>query len=183
MRITGGIYVGKRIVCPPGEIRPAMDRMRESLFSILQNLEGNSFLDLFSGSGIVGIEAASRGADPVHLVEMDKGKQETIQKNISFVAGTMKIHMIRAEKFLKNNTRQFDIVYADPPFPMEGKENFSALVDKYHTVAPGGLYIIHIPTEENPQWFSQLGELQLYDTRKYGRSILRFYRREAAVLN
>ena len=57
MRITGGKYRGRRIVCPPGVIRPAMDRMRESLFSILGNLEGISFLDLFSGSGLVGEKA------------------------------------------------------------------------------------------------------------------------------
>ena len=76
MRITGGIYRGRRIVCPPGIIRPAMDMMRESLFSILGPLEGMSFLDLFSGSGCVGIEAASRGASLVHLVEKDRQKRE-----------------------------------------------------------------------------------------------------------
>ena len=65
MRITGGLYRGRGIKCPPGVIRPAMDRMRESLFAVLGNITGCSFLDLFSGSGIVGIEAASRGAASV----------------------------------------------------------------------------------------------------------------------
>ena len=81
MRITGGIYRGRRITCPPGIIRPAMERMRESLFSILGDISGVPFLDLFSGSGLVGIEAASRGAEPVHLVELDRNKRETILKN------------------------------------------------------------------------------------------------------
>ena len=85
MRITGGKYCRRNVVCPPGVIRPAMDRMRESLFSILGDLSGLSFLDLFSGSGCVAIEAASRGAEPIHLVEMDRGKRETIEKNLSFV--------------------------------------------------------------------------------------------------
>jgi 16S rRNA (guanine966-N2)-methyltransferase len=71
MRITGGQYRGRVVKCPPGVIRPAMDRMRESLFSILGSLEGMSFLDMFSGSGVVGLEAASRGAKPVHVVEKD----------------------------------------------------------------------------------------------------------------
>ena len=62
-----------------------MDRMRESLFAILGDLSGLSFLDLFSGSGVVAIEAASRGAEPIVLVEMDRGKKETIEKNLSFV--------------------------------------------------------------------------------------------------
>ena len=85
MRITGGKYCRRNVVCPPGVIRPAMDRMRESLFSILGDLTGCSFLDLFSGSGCVAIEAASRGASQIHLVEMDRGKKATIEKNLSFV--------------------------------------------------------------------------------------------------
>jgi 16S rRNA (guanine966-N2)-methyltransferase len=82
MRVTGGIYRGRQVACPPGIIRPSMDRMRVSLFSILGDLSGCSFLDLYSGSGVLGIEAASRGADPVLLVEMDRRKRETILKNI-----------------------------------------------------------------------------------------------------
>ena len=64
MRITGGRYCGRKVIIPQGEleIRPAMDRMRESLFAILGPLDGISFCDLFSGSGCVGLEAASRGA-------------------------------------------------------------------------------------------------------------------------
>lgn len=75
MRITSGKYRGRVITCPPGVIRPAMDRMRESMFSILGDIYHLSFLDLFSGSGLVGIEAASREAQPVHLVEMDRQKK------------------------------------------------------------------------------------------------------------
>ena len=64
MRITGGTLCGRRIEMPDGIIRPAMDRMRESVFAILGDLSGRSFLDIFSGSGIIALEAASRGADP-----------------------------------------------------------------------------------------------------------------------
>ena len=60
MRITGGRYNGRTVKCPKGIIRPAMDRMRESMFSILGPMDGLSYLDLFSGSGSVGLEAASR---------------------------------------------------------------------------------------------------------------------------
>ena len=89
MRITGGQYVRRNIICPPGIIRPAMDRMRESLFSILGPLDGTSFLDLFSGSGCVAIEAASRGASPIHLVEGDRGKKETIAVTLPPAPGHM----------------------------------------------------------------------------------------------
>ena len=74
MRITGGTLCGRIIKCPDGIIRPAMDRMRESLFSILGDLTGKSFLDMFAGSGILSLEAASRGATKIDLVEKDKLK-------------------------------------------------------------------------------------------------------------
>jgi len=61
MRITGGKYCGRTVLCPPGEIRPAMDRMRISFFSVLSDLQDRRFLDLFSGSGCVAIEALSKG--------------------------------------------------------------------------------------------------------------------------
>ena len=85
MRITGGKYTNRRIQCPKGEIRPAMDRMRESMFSILGDLQGRNFLDLFSGSGLVAIEAASRGAEPVVLVEKDFRKAAVIRKNLEII--------------------------------------------------------------------------------------------------
>lgn len=176
MRITGGIYRGRTVICPPGVIRPAMDMMRESLFSILGNLEGLSWLDLFTGSGCVGIEAASRGAEPVHLVEKDRLKRETILKNISIVESEIKLFMADVNRFLPTAKRQYDIVYADPPFPLDGKVSLAEAVDKYQLLTPGGLFIIHYPTTEKGQWPESIGNLVLVDQRKYGGSSLRFYK-------
>lgn len=176
MRITGGLYRGRTITCPPGIIRPAMDRMRESLFSILQDISNQSFLDLFSGSGLVGIEAASRGASPVHLVEMDGGKRPTILKNISFVESEIKLFIANVLRFLPQAKRTYDIIYADPPFPMKDKLSIAALVDKHHVLNEEGLFIIHYPAEEQSLWPEQIGTLQWIDERKYGRSLLRFYK-------
>ncbi len=176
MRVTGGRYRGRIITCPPGEIRPAMDRMRESLFSILGNLEGCSFLDLFSGSAVVGIEAASRGASPVDLVELDRRKKQTILKNISIVETPITLHLMTAQRFLKKIETGYDIVYADPPFPMKEKLSLAQLADQYQAVIPGGWWIIHHPREES--WPQRVGELDCRDVRAYGRSILRFYQRD-----
>ncbi|MDD3928506.1 MAG: 16S rRNA (guanine(966)-N(2))-methyltransferase RsmD [Sphaerochaeta sp.] len=176
MRITGGIYRGRTVVCPPGIIRPAMDMMRESLFSILGNLEGKSWLDLFTGSGCVGIEAASRGACLVHLVEKDRLKKATILENISMVETEIKLFMADVNRFIPTAKRQYDIVYADPPFPMHGKVSLAQAVDKQGLLTEGGLFIIHYPSEEKGQWPEQVGNLVCYDQRKYGRSTLRFYR-------
>ena len=83
MRITGGKLKGRIIKCPDGVIRPAMDRMRESVFAIIGDLTGKSWLDLFSGSGTIAIEAASRGATDIELCEKDKIKVNTVLENVS----------------------------------------------------------------------------------------------------
>jgi len=178
MRITGGKYRGRTIQCPPGVIRPAMDRMRESLFSILGPIDGSSFLDLFSGSGLVGLEAASRGAYPVHLVEMDRKKKKTMQRNIQFVDTEIELFMMSVQAFMRRTGRFYDIVYADPPFPMKEKQKIIDQADASDIVAPGGLFLIHYPSEDKLADASSGGSLVYFDERKYGRSLLRFYRRE-----
>ena len=176
MRITGGKYLRRQITCPPGIIRPAMDMMRESMFSILGNLEGTSFLDLFSGSGCVAIEAASRGASPIHMVEMDKGKKATIEKNLSFVEEDHRLFTMDVLRFLLSPPRRYSVVYADPPFPMEDKTRIAELAAEHDAVSDGGMFIIHLPREERKLWDSEIASLRLVDERKYGRSILLFYR-------
>ncbi len=182
MRITGGKYCGRKVIIPTGEleIRPAMDRMRESLFSILGPLDGVSFCDLFSGSGCLGLEAASRGATLVHLVEMDRAKKEIMEKNISWALEGCDIQIFFSNvlKFIPTSRIQYDIVYADPPFPMSKKTQLAELVDRRKMVKPDGLFIIHFPSPEEPQWPERFGSLHLVDTRKYGRNMLKFYKNE-----
>ncbi len=177
MRITGGTYRGRRIVCPPGVIRPAMDRMRESLFSILGPLTGTSFLDLFSGSAVVGLEAASRGAHPVHLVEMDPKKRNTIMKNIGFADPPLQLFMMPVQRYLKRSGASYDIAYADPPFAMKGKASLLTLAAEHGIVRQGGLFIIHHPAEE--RWDDDIECFRCTDVRTYGRSVLRFFLNEA----
>jgi 16S rRNA (guanine(966)-N(2))-methyltransferase RsmD len=126
--MTGGIYRGRTIICPPGKIRPAMDRMRESVFSILGNLAGCSFLDLFTGSGVIGIEAASRGDSPVVLVEKDQRKIETIKRNIAFVTSPIEIKLIPAERLIRKAGRKFDCIFLDPPFRYQYKNDLLAMI-------------------------------------------------------
>lgn len=180
MRITGGKYCNRKVIIPEGsmEIRPAMDRMRESLFSILGPLDGYSFCDLFSGSACVGLEAASRGASTVHCVEMDRKKRPIMEQNISFAKDECDIRLFFSDVlvYIPACKTSYDIVYADPPFPMENKTKIAYLVNKKKTVVPGGLFIVHIPATEENQWEEQIGYLSLIDTRKYGRNMIKFYR-------
>jgi 16S rRNA (guanine966-N2)-methyltransferase len=175
MRITGGEYRGRVVKCPPGVIRPAMDRMRESLFSILGNLEGKSFLDIFSGSGVVGLEAASRGAHPVHVVEKDYKKRHVLSENLQIAQPAPKMHLQPAEKFLGRCRDTFDIIYLDPPFPLGGKIQFLQKIAEKDLLKPGGLMIMHYPGEE--EYPEEIGGYKKNDLRKYGRSHLIFYHR------
>ena len=178
MRVTGGQYRGRTILVPPGVIRPSMDRMRESLFSILGNLQGASFLDLFSGTGILGVEAASRGAEPVLLVEKDHRKKAVILKNISFVESEVELVITPVERFLRVNQRSFDVIFLDPPFDMEGKGLVLDAACMPPHLAPGGLAIMHLHTAEKLP--TERDGLELVDRRTYGQSLLLFFRRAEA---
>lgn len=176
MRITGGMYSGRKVECPRGVIRPAMDRMRESLFSILGDLEGESFLDLFAGSGIVGIEAASRGASPVVLVEKDRKKRSVILRNIAMVETDIRLTMMPAERYRPEGT-SFSIIYLDPPFKYTQKEQLISLVEENGLLSEEGICIIHHPSQEK-EWPDRIGSLVRSDLRSYGGSTLRFFRYE-----
>lgn len=175
MRVTGGTYRGRTILCPPGVIRPSMDRMRVSLFQILGDLSGEAFLDLFAGSGVIGIEAASRGARPVVLVEKDRRKRATIARNISFVESPIELRVMPAERFLSSSTDAYDIVFLDPPFDYPGKDGLLDAVRAGPHLRSDGLVLIHLPRAE--QLATARPGLELADRREYGQSLLLFYRR------
>ena len=180
MRITGGKFCNRRVEIPQGdlEIRPAMDRMRESLFSILGPLENISFCDLFSGSGCIGLEAASRGANLVHLVELDGAKRVVMEKNIAFAKDdcNIRIYIEDVFEFIKLSKNSYDILYADPPFPMDNKIEIARLAQSCKRVVPGGLFIIHIPKTEEHLWEEKIGTFTKFDNRTYGRNTFLFYR-------
>lgn len=175
LRITGGKYKGRRIEVPKGdfEIRPAMDRMRESLFSILGPLEGFSFLDLFSGSGIMALEASSRGAAPVHCVERDRDKLGLLIKNVSLSAERIQCHCVPAERYILRSELSFSIIFCDPPFPYAHKADIIRSIADKGILEPGGRLLIHYPAEDVlPHSYKYL---TMTDERSYGRSTVRFY--------
>lgn len=173
MRITGGTLKGRIVECPAGVIRPAMDRMRESLFAILGDLTGKSFLDMFSGSGICALEASSRGADPVFLVEKDPLKVETVFKNVSIAPHRIECKFQSVELFLKRTKERFDIIYFDPPFPYKFHASLIEMVGSLDVLKTGGMAIMHRPKErEMPD---VIANMKRTDQRVYGRSIVDFY--------
>lgn len=181
MRITGGRYRGRRIRIEQGslDIRPAMDRMRESVFGILGDLTGLSFLDLFSGSGIIALEAASRGASPVACVEKDRAKFPLLLENVSLAEERIECHSMPVERFLLRTGSSFDIVFCDPPFPYRFRADLLDRLAGGSCLSPGGLVLLHFPKEE--RLARRHGSLSLADERSYGRSIVRFYRKEMKI--
>jgi 16S rRNA (guanine966-N2)-methyltransferase len=177
LRITGGKYRGRIVDVPRGglDIRPAMDRMRESVFAVLGDLSGLSFLDLFSGSGIIALEAASRGASPVVCVEKDPGKFTLLLRNVSIADDRIECKSMPVERFILRNKVPFSVVFLDPPFPYRYRADLLANLASGPSLAPRGLALMHYPAEDPPP--DALGALALEDEREYGRSHVRFYRK------
>lgn len=180
MRITGGKLKGRVTETPYGKmaIRPAMDRMRESLFDILDSqLKGKSFLDLFSGSGTIALEAVSHGATNVSLCEMDRSKAKIIFKNVSMaeeLGVRINCHFMAVELYLKRCKEKFDFVFFDPPFPYKFRLELLQILESRKILNPEGTVLIHYPAEDPlPE---KIGSLELVDKRIYGRSIVNFYK-------
>jgi 16S rRNA (guanine(966)-N(2))-methyltransferase RsmD len=178
MRITGGTLKGRRIEVPRGIIRPAMDRMRESIFAVLGDLGGVSFLDIFSGSGIISLEAASRGAGPVEAVEADPRKRGTLIKNVSIAPVRIECHFITAELFIMRAKRRFDLIFCDPPFPYRYKWELVQTIAASALAGPGSRLLLHRPREDSQRDLLERGDPERIvhsGARVYGRSVVDFF--------
>ena len=126
MRIIAGVAKGRTLGVVAGATRPTSDRAREGLFSSLTSefgtFEGLHVLDLFGGSGAIGLESLSRGATLVHVVEKDDEAQKTIETNFEIVkkskpTGNFHLYGMSAERFLKDAPKsRYHLVYIDPPY-------------------------------------------------------------------
>jgi 16S rRNA (guanine966-N2)-methyltransferase len=138
MRIIAGLAKGRTLATVAGATRPTSDRAREGLFSSLLSEFGDftalNVLDLFAGSGAIGLEALSRGAGLVHAVEKNEAACKTITKNAALVAtakppGEFHLYSMSAEKYLAIPApAQYDIVYVDPPYDFSDVELYKELV-------------------------------------------------------
>ncbi len=147
MRIVSGTHKGRRINAPKNlGIRPTTDFAKVALFNILAynfSLEGVSVLDLFSGSGAIAFEFASRGAGAITAVENDRARTEFIRKKAGEF-GFTNIEVLRDDcfRFLKNCSNTFNIIFADPPYDLRGIEDIPALVFEKGLLAGNGWLIV-----------------------------------------
>ncbi|WP_301962197.1 16S rRNA (guanine(966)-N(2))-methyltransferase RsmD [uncultured Megasphaera sp.] len=152
MRIISGSAKGRILKSPKGMLtRPTLDRTRESLFNILANgvLEGASVLDIFAGTGALGLEALSRGA--AHCVFIDHYTQALIRQNAELCGfgGQYEILRMEAGKALARlQGRQFQYIFADPPYNKNLVNSTIALIGQYDLLAPDGLLLIEHSRDE-----------------------------------
>jgi 16S rRNA (guanine966-N2)-methyltransferase len=117
MRVVAGEFKGRRLRMPKGApTRPTADRVREALFSMLGDVSGARVLDLYAGSGALGIEALSRGAEAAVFVERDARAAAAIQANLDTVGAEAEVSREDALAFVKRDRRSFDLVFCDPPY-------------------------------------------------------------------
>jgi 16S rRNA (guanine(966)-N(2))-methyltransferase RsmD len=173
VRITGGILRGRKLKVPAGKIRPSMDKMRESVFACLGDIQGLSFLDIFTGSGIIALEAASRGAAIIEAVEQDNLKRNTLLENVSISSTRINCRFIPAELYIKRAKNSFDIIFLDPPFSYKYKWELIINIAASVLVKNNSRVLIHRPQEDCLR--TDIQNFKKYDTRKYGRSVVDFF--------
>jgi 16S rRNA (guanine(966)-N(2))-methyltransferase RsmD len=151
-----------------------MDRMRVSVFACLPPLTGLSFLDLFSGSGIIALEAASRGAEYIEAVEADREKGRVLIENVSISPVRINCRFMSVELYAARAKRAFDVIFCDPPFPYKDKAGLVTSIAESPLAAGGSRLLLHHPAEETfaPDCFALL---KLTDRRVYGRSVVDFF--------
>lgn len=143
-RIIGGIARGRTLETPRRGTRPSPSRLREALFDILAFREPGTFLDLFSGSGAIGLEAASRGWQST-CVDLSREAAAVIGRNARLLG--LEVEVVRGDAldFVKQRGG-FDVVFAAPPYPLDLVEIFSAIFDA-GPAAPAGIYIFQHPSD------------------------------------
>jgi 16S rRNA (guanine966-N2)-methyltransferase len=172
MRVIAGTYKGRNLKSPPSmQVRPTSDRLRETLFNVINpRIQDARFLDLCAGSGAVGIEALSRGAEHATFVDRSRKSCSLIEANVKLCRipeEQYEIYQMPADEFLRKETTPWDIIFFDPPY----KDDYSKVLTLLGSY--GGLVIVeHHHKTELPE---TVGGLRRTRVLKQGDSALSFY--------
>jgi 16S rRNA (guanine966-N2)-methyltransferase len=175
MRVIAGRWGGRRLQAPPGDAtRPTSARVREALFSVLgDRVDGARVLDLFAGSGALGIEALSRGAAHATFVDSAPAAIRSLRANLSALAADAEVRRADARRFLgaaSANGRHYDLVFLDPPYRLAGRLGGELAAALPAVLAPGAMVV----TESDRRAPLEL-ELELIDERRYGDTLIRIH--------
>jgi 16S rRNA (guanine(966)-N(2))-methyltransferase RsmD len=175
MRVIAGRYGGRRLQAPPGDAtRPTSDRVREALFSVLgARVDGARVLDLFAGSGALGIEALSRGAAEATFVDSAQAAIRAVRANLEAIGAEAEVRRADARRFLGGASaaaRQYDLVFLDPPYRLTGRLGGELTAALPAVLAPGAVVV----AESDRRAPLELG-LPILDERRYGDTLIRIH--------
>ena len=175
MRIIAGKFKGRKLSEFKGkDIRPTSDRAREGLFSVLQfEIEGKTFLDAFCGSGAVGLEALSRGAEKAVLTDQSKTSCALAQKNADSIGADIRVLCVNALDYLNSTSQKFDIIFLDPPYKSNAADEALKIVARRNLLNENGLCIKESESADN----RPIDGLFIEKTKKYGIAEFAFYRK------
>jgi 16S rRNA (guanine966-N2)-methyltransferase len=179
MRVIAGIAKGRRLIGPEGSgTRPMTDRAREALFSSLgDTVVGTDVLDLYAGSGSIGLEALSRGAATVVFVERDKAALRALRRNIEHVGLGGAVVATDVERYLHGSHAMVDLAFVDPPYALSLPSVQSVLRKLIPRLNAGAGIVVHRRAgSESPV----VDGLELADRRRYGDTVLWRFRKETA---
>jgi 16S rRNA (guanine966-N2)-methyltransferase len=175
VRIVAGAYGGRRLAAPRGgRVRPTADRVREALFSMLGTVEHARVLDLFAGSGALGLEALSRGAFEATFVDSAPAAVRAVQANLEALAAAGEVRRQDARAFLRNARsagRQYDLVFLDPPYRRAGALAEALAGDLAAVLAPRA----RVVAESDRRSPFEL-PLPLAAERRYGDTLIRIFK-------
>ena len=176
MRISAGKLKGRNILAPEGrEVRPTSAKVRESIFDSLQaQVGGSRFLDLFAGSGAVGIEAFSRGASEVYFCERGRDVLPLLKQNVALLKGAGKVYEGDSFALLERLPGAFDIIFADPPYKEDCLERICAVCVRRGLLAEDGIIVYEHAAEKKvaaPEGF------RIIKSKRYGSAALEYIKR------
>lgn len=180
MRIIAGSAKGRTLKAPASITRPTMDRVRAAIFSILgERVPDARVLDLFAGTGAMGIEALSRGAAEATLVDQDKRSVDIIRQNLILTKLAGDVKQVDAISFLQHQKEQFDLIFTDPPyFKKDGIDFITILLESPHlfsAMTDDGLLILEC---EKMQSLPEVLKLEKIIDRTYGISRILIFRKK-----
>ena len=181
MRVVSGNLRGMKLNTIDGDsTRPTRDVVKEALFSIIQSyVPGAIFLDLFAGSGAIGIEALSRGAKEAIFIDLNPKCTAVIRENVAKgkVEDSSRIYNTDYKIALKKlQNSKIDIIYVDPPYNKSMGIDAIERISEYDILADEGIIIIETDTNEEVPGF--IGNYEKFNYKRYGRNILSLYRRK-----
>ena len=186
MRIITGLFKGAKLKTLKGDsVRPTLDRVKESIFSILENLfkasdfefeaiENKKVLDLFSGTGNLGLESLSRGASSITFVDKSTLSLNVLKDNIESLKVKDKCQVIKSDsvKFIDRITDKFDLIFLDPPYNQGFVKIILNKIDKNEILNINGIIVIEHSKHEEINF--DLGSLIVFRQERYGEIIVNF---------